>query len=230
VEFVEALTIVLAVGATRGWRSAITGAVLGSTLLTVLVLALGPQLQVIPIRRLQLAVGILLLLFGISWLRKAILRAAGVLQLHDETRIFARQTEALQLPGISQNRAIDRVGFMASFQAVLIEGVEVVFIVIAVGATGNTLLPAGLGALAAGVLVVLLGLVLHRPLSRVPENGLKLSVGVLLSSFGVLWIGEGLRFSWIAHDWIIIGLVISLFIAALGAVRVVKSHARVQQG
>jgi uncharacterized membrane protein len=164
-----------------------------------------------------------------SWLRKAILRAAGVLSLHDQATIFAHQAAALRLSQTVRNKAVDTAGLITSLKAVLIEGLEVVFIVITVGATGHMLLPASLGALAAGLLVVLLGLVLHRPLTRVPENGLKLSVGILLSSFGVFWIGEGLRLSWIAHDWIIIGLVISFFIAALGAVRVVKSQARVQR-
>lgn len=229
VEFVEALTIVLAVGVTRGWRSAIAGALLGATLLSSLVLAFGPKLQVIPIRRLQLVVGFLLLLFGIRWLRKAILRAAGVLEPHDETKIFARQAEALRLPGLSQNRAIDGVGIITSFQAVLIEGVEVVFIVIAVGATANMLLPAGLGALAAGLLVVLLGLVLHKPLARVPENTLKFSVGVLLSSFGVFWIGEGLTFQWMGHDWAILGLIAGFLIASLCAVRIVRSTVTVRE-
>lgn len=229
VEFVEALTIVLAVGVTRGWRSAITGALLGATLLTILVLAFGPKLQVIPIRSLQLFVGVLLLLFGISWLRKAILRAAGVLRLHDETKIFARQTEALQRSVISKNRPFDGVGFMTSLQAVLIEGVEVVFIVIAVGATGNMLLPASLGALAAGLMVVLLGLILHEPLARVPENALKFAVGVLLSAFGVFWIGEGLHFRWIGNDWAIFGLIIGFLTASLAAVHIVKSRVTVQQ-
>ena len=142
VEFVEALTIVLAVGVTRGWRSAVTGALLATTLLIVLVLAFGPSLQIIPIRSLQLLVGILLLLFGISWLRKAILRAAGVLSPHDEAKIFAHQTATLQSSHTFQDKIIDRAGLVTSFNAVLIEGLEVVFIVIAVGATGNMLLPA----------------------------------------------------------------------------------------
>jgi uncharacterized membrane protein len=230
VEFVEAFTVVFAVGVTRGWRSAITGAFSGAALLTVLVLAFGPMLQVIPIRALQLPVGILLLLFGINWLKKAILRAAGVVRLHDETKIFAHQTEALRQPKISRNSAIDGVGFMASFQAVLIEGAEVVLIVITVGATENMLQLAGLGALAASLLVVLLGLVLHQPLARVPENTLKLVVGVFLSSFGVFWIGEGMRFPWMSHEWALIALIVAFLAAALCAVRVVKSQVRVQQG
>jgi uncharacterized membrane protein len=229
VEFVEALTIVLAVGVTRGWRSAITGALLGVALLTVLVAVFGTRLQAIPIRTLQLLVGTLLLIFGMRWLRKAILRASGVLSLHDESNIFAHQTEALRLSGESPKRAIDREGFITSFQAVVIEGAEVVFIVISVGAAGNVLLPASFGALAAGFLVVLLGLVLHKPLARVPENALKFSVGVLLSAFGVFWIGEGLHVPWFGQDWVLVGLILGVGSTALAVVHVIKKRAGVQQ-
>jgi uncharacterized membrane protein len=230
VEFVEALTIVLAVGVTRGWRSAITGALLGVALLTVLVAVFGTSLQVIPLRKLQLFVGLLLLVFGMRWLSKAILRASGVMSLRDETKVFARQTEALRLPGELRNIAIDGVGFITSFKAVVIEGTEVVFIVIAVGATGHMLLPASLGALAAGLLVILLGLVLHKPLARVPENALKFSVGVLLSAFGVFWIGEGLHLPWFGQDWVVVGLIICFGSTALGVVRIIKHRAAVQRG
>lgn len=218
VEFVEALTIVLAVGVTRGWRSAIAGTIAGTALLTALVIAFGPSLQYVRIRTLQLLVGILLLLFGMRWLRKAILRAAGVLSLHDETKIFARQTQALSTNGY-QKSEFDGIGFVTSFKAVLIEGLEVVFIVIAVGATGNMLLPASLGALAAGLLVVSLGFALNRPLSRVPENTLKFSVGVLLSAFGIFWIGEGMGFAWPGEDWAIVGLIIGFLLVSLASVR-----------
>jgi uncharacterized membrane protein len=172
---------------------------------------------------LQLFVGLLLLVFGMRWLWKAILRASGVLGLHDESEIFARQTEALRLPGEFQHIAIDGVGLITSFKAVVIEGTEVVFIVIAVGVTGHMLLPASLGALAAGLLVVLLGLVLHNPLTRVPENSLKFSVGVLLSAFGVFWIGEGLHLPWFGRDWAIVALIIGFCTAALVAVRVIEA-------
>ncbi len=230
VEFVEALTIVLAVGVTRGWRSAIAGALLGAALLTVLVAIFGTSLQLVPIRELQFFVGLLLLVFGMRWLSKAILRASGVLGLHDETKIFARQTEALRLSGEFRNIAIDGVGFITSFKAVVIEGTEVVFIVIAVGATGHMLLPASLGALAAGLLVVLLGLVLHKPLARIPENTLKFSVGVLLSAFGVFWIGEGLHLPRFGEDWVVVGLIICFGSTALGAVRIIKHRAAFQRG
>lgn len=179
-------------------------------------MAFGPSLRAVPIRTLQLLVGLLLLLFGMRWLRKAILRAAGILSLHDESKIFARQTQALA--------ATDAVGFITSFKAVLIEGLEVVFIVIAVGATGNMLIAASIGALAAGLLVVSLGLILHKPLSQVPENTLKFAVGVLLSSFGIFWIGEGMGFAWPGEDWAIAGLVIGFLLVAVLSVRVIPAR------
>lgn len=228
VEFVEALTIVLAVGITRGWRSAIAGAVLAVFVLAALVAALGPGLERIPIRVLQLTIGFLLLLFGMRWLRNAILRAGGILSLHDETGIFARQRQTLQ-SGTPSARTLDALGFITSAKAVLLEGLEVVFIVIAVGAAGNMLLAASLGAAAAGVLVLLLGLFLHKPLSQVPENTLKFSVGVLLSAFGVFWIGEGMRFAWPGDDWAILGLVVAFLGVSLFAVHLAKNRRVVLQ-
>ena len=194
VEFVEALTIVLAVGSVRGWRPALGGAALGVAALALLVAILGPALSLIPLRTLQLGIGVLLLLFGARWLRKAILRAAGRLPLHDETAAFAKETAALQ-------GAADLAAFMTAFKAVLLEGLEVVFIVIAVGATGDLLLPATLGAAAAFLVVLALGLVLHRPLARVPENTLKFAVGAMILSFGLFWTGEGLGLVWPGEDW-----------------------------
>jgi uncharacterized membrane protein len=199
VEFVEALTIVLAVGTVRGWRPAMMGTVGGVGFLTVLVLAFGPALQRIPITTLQLVVGVLLLLFGMRWLRKAVLRQAGIIGLHDEDAIYARETK--DLSGQKQDRAkLDWVALATTFKAVVLEGLEVVFIVIATGAVGNQLIPACIGAAAAGLLVIAMGFALHKPLARVPENTLKYAVGVLLSSFGVFWVGEGLKFSWPGED------------------------------
>ncbi len=209
VEFVEALTIVLAVGTTRGWRPALIGAALGALFLAVLTLAFGPALQRIPLASLQLVVGVLLLLFGMRWLRKAILRAAGVIGFHDEAAIYARERAALAgvgTAGGSVRPRLDRVALVTSFKAVTLEGLEVIFIVIATGA-GGQLVSATLGALAAGVIVILAGIALHRPLTRVPENTLKFAVGVLLSAFGVFWIGEGLRFPWPGEDVALLGLV-----------------------
>ena len=215
VEFVEALTIVLAVGVTRNWRSSLTGAACGAIVLAALVAILGPNLTAIPVRILQTAIGILLLVFGTRWLRKAILRAAGVINLHDEDAIFARQTQRLA--------GGDALGFVTSFKAVFIEGLEVVFIVIAVGAAGQLLLPAAMGALAAGLVVVCVGLIVHKPLSRVPENLLKLVVGILLTAFGIFWIGEGLGFRWFGGDWAILALIAAVTAAALLSVHLIAA-------
>jgi uncharacterized membrane protein len=214
VEFVEALTVVLAVGITRGWRSAIIGSIAAIALLGLLVLLFGPALGRFPIAWLQIAVGWLLILFGMRWLRKAILRAAGAISMHDEMSAFEQQMKQLQDASSSSGRGLDVVGFLASFKAVTLEGLEVVFIVIAVGATANALIPASVGAAAAGVLVVAAGIALQRPLSHVPENSLKLVVGVMLSAFGTFWIGEGLGMKWIGEDLAILALIVGyLFIS-----------------
>jgi len=187
VEFVEALTIVLAVGVVRGWRSALLGTAAALAVLVALVALLGPSLTRIPLPTVQLAVGTLLLLFGLRWLRKAILRAAGVLALHDEARAFEDETALLRGKAAAVRQAIDTLAFATSFKIVMLEGIEVVFIVIAIGASGQMMLPASLGALLALVVVVILGLWLHRPLARVPENALKFGVGVMLpASLGAL--------------------------------------------
>ena len=226
VEFVEALTIVLAVGTTRGWRPALLGTAAGTALLVLLVLILGPALEVIPIAVLQLVVGTLLLLFGMRWLRKAILRAGGVIALHDEAQIFDDETRALDAAHHGRVAGVDVIGFITTFKAVLLEGLEVVFIVIAIGAAGGMLLPAGLGAGAALVIVLALGLVLHRPLARLPENALKFAVGVLIATFGVYWIGEGLGLAWPGGGWALPGLLaVMLAISAL-AVQLVRRPAR----
>lgn len=224
VEFVEALTIVLAVGTVRGWRPAIIGTLAGAGFLTLLVLIFGPSLQRVPITTLQLVVGVLLLLFGMRWLRKAILRSAGVIGLHDEEAIYAKQTNALQADGAS-GAGLDKVAVATTFKAVVLEGLEVVFIVIATGAVGHMLIPAALGAAAAGVLVILVGLVVHQPLSRVPENTLKFAVGILLSAFGVFWVGEGLRFRWPGQDLSLFGLALSFLAASALAVSMARRSA-----
>lgn len=213
VEFVEALTIVLAVGVTRGWRAALLGVVAGAALLFVMVAIFGPALALVPIATLQLVIGVLLILFGLRWLRKAILRAAGAIALHDEERIFERERASLAAAGAPA--PFDVTGFLVSFKAVVLEGLEVVFIVIAVGATAGALLPASLGAALAGVLVIGLGFGASAPLSRVPENALKFFVGVMLSSFGTFWTGEAIGVSWPGADWSILGLVATYLAIAL---------------
>ena len=200
VEVVEAFTIVLAVGTLRGWRPAALGTAAGLGLLAGGVFLLRPLLDRIPIDLLQLGIGILLLLFGMTWLRKASLRAAGVIPLHDENAIFATEVAQLEATVRWRRTGLDWIAGMMACKAVVLEGLEVVFIVIAVGAGRGLLVPASLGALAACALVLLVGAIVHRPLSRVPENTLKFGVGVMLSAFGVFWTGEGLGIAWPGHD------------------------------
>ncbi|MGC1548862.1 MAG: hypothetical protein WA777_10045 [Rhodanobacter sp.] len=214
VECVEALTVVLAVGAVRGWRSALAGSGVALLTLLLIIALLGPALTRIPLKEVQWVVGALLLLFGMRWLRKAILRAAGILALHDEAATYASQTKALQGLG-SMVRGWDKLAFAAAFKITMLEGIEVVFIVIAIGAGGvGLLVPASVGAFAALLVVVALGIAVHRPLARVPENTLKFLVGVLLSAFGTFWVGEGLDFAWPGGDWSILGLIAGFFTVA----------------
>jgi Ca2+/H+ antiporter, TMEM165/GDT1 family len=214
VEFVEALTIVLAVGTVRGWRSALLGAAAGAAILAALIAAFGPALQHVPLFALQLAVGLLLLLFGLRWLRKAVLRAAGIIALHDEEAAFASETAALRA-GMAGWRGWDWLAIATACKAVVIEGLEVVFAVVAIGALGNMLMPASIGAAVALAVVVLLGLALHRPLALVPENALKLAVGVMLSAFGVFWLGEGMGLVWPQQDLSVLGLIVAFLAAAM---------------
>jgi uncharacterized membrane protein len=227
VEFVEALTIVLAVGVVRGWRSALLGSVAGVALLVVLVLALGPSLSAVPLPILQLVVGILLMMFGLRWLQKAVLRAAGVVSLHDEAAIYAKQTELLRHDGGVAHPRLDTIAFLASFKAVVLEGTEVVFIVIALGARKGLLLPASLGAGLALLVVVALGLCLHRPLARVPENTLKFGVGVMLAAFGTFWVGEGIGLKWPGAEAAILVLMVVILLVALAMVEVSRRTNRV---
>jgi Ca2+/H+ antiporter, TMEM165/GDT1 family len=223
VECVEALTIVLAVGTTRGWRSSLLGAGASTIFLALLVVIFGPALGRIPITTLQLVVGILLLLFGIRWLRKAILRAAGVISIHDEAKIYEKETELMRNAG-QPARTFDAVAFIACFKAVSLEGLEVSFTVLAIGA-GGSLLVASIGALLAALVVILLGLALHRPLARVPENTLKFIVGIMLTGFGIFWIGEGLRYPWPGEDLALIGMIGLLLIFSALAVRLARARA-----
>jgi len=218
VEAVEALTIVLAVGTVRGWRPAGLGALAGLALLSLIVVLLDPLLYRVPLHLLQLAIGVLLLLFGMRWLRKAILRAAGVIPLHDEAKVFATETAELRDQQRHYEAQLDWFAALASFKAVVIEGLEVVFIVIAVGAGRGLIVPASIGAIAACVLVAGAGLAIHQPLARVPENVLKFAVGTMLSAFGVFWIGEGLGVPWPGEDIAIIAFAALFFLVALVAV------------
>ncbi len=225
VEVVEAFTIVLAVATVRGWRPASLGAAAGLALLAVIVIACGPLLALVPLRLLQFAVGTLLLLFGMRWLRKAILRGAGVIALHDEALAFAAETAELRQQAERRAIRLDWLAGLASFKAVVLEGLEVVFIVIAVGAGRGLVVPASLGALAACGLVLAVGLMVHRPLARVPENMLKFAVGVMLSAFGVFWVGEGLGVPWPGEDLAIPATALLFLLSALAAVAMTRRPA-----
>jgi uncharacterized membrane protein len=221
VEAVEALTIVLAVGATRSWSSALAGVAAATVVLAALVGALGPTLTALPIGVLRLVVGALLLVFGLQWLRKAILRAAGLKELHDEQREYSEQSRAAERAahGVS---AIDGYSFAISFKGVLLEGLEVAFIVLSFGANQHRV---GLAAFAAGLavaVVVLAGILVRAPLRRVPENAMKLAVGVMLSSFGMFWGAEGAGASWPGSDLallVVIPAMLALSIALIAWLR-----------
>jgi len=227
VEAVEALTIVLAVATVRGWRPAGLGAFAGLVVLALIVVALGPLLNRVPLHLLQLVIGILLLLFGMRWLRKAILRSAGIIPLHDEATAFAAGTAELRDQARRHEARLDWLASLASFKAVLLEGLEVVFIVIALSAGRGMLLPASAGAIAACLLVACVGLIVHRPLARVPENMLKFAVGVMLSAFGVFWTGEGLGVDWPGADLAIVAFV-ALFLAVSAAAVVMARRPRTE--
>lgn len=222
VEAVEALTIVLAVGTVRGWRPAGMGVLAGIGVLALIVVTLGPLLDRVPLHLIQLAIGILLLLFGMRWLRKAILRAGGIIPLHDEAAAYTRETAELRGREDTRGKTLDWFAALASFKAVFLEGLEVVFIVLAVGAGRGLIVPASIGALAACLLVAGAGFAIHKPLARIPENTLKFAVGVMLSAFGVFWVGEGLHVPWPGEDLSVIGfaaLFLFVALAAVGAIR-----------
>jgi uncharacterized membrane protein len=221
VEAVEALTIVLAVGVTRSWPSALGGAAAATLLLAALIAALGPTLTALPISLLRVLVGGLLLNFGMQWLRKAILRAGGAKSKHDELAIYER--EAGLASGLAPARGgFDGLAFLVAFKGVLLEGLEVAFIVLTFGANQGRV---GLAAIAAGVAilgVLAVGLVLREPLARVPENAMKFAVGVMLCSFGMFWGGEGAGARWPGGDLALLVIVPAVLCTALALVTVVR--------
>jgi uncharacterized membrane protein len=230
VECVEALTVVLAVGSSQGWRSALSGAASAIALLSMIVLLGGRALIRVPLQIIQLTVGLLLVLFGLRWLRKAILRSAHLLPFHDEAAVFTKSVSAYGFVS-SRSGAWNSVAFATSFNITMLEGAEVVFIVVAIGAGGtNTLLAAGLGAMTALLVVTALGLVLHRPLTRIPENTLKFIVGVLLSAFGTFWLGEGMNLEWPGMDRFIPGLIAGYLAAALVLVLICRRLSLMERG
>jgi uncharacterized membrane protein len=225
VEMVEALTIVLAVGVTRGWRSTLLGVAAALIALAALVGALGPSIESIPINDLRLVVGGLLLVFGLGWLRKAILRSSGYKDLHDEDAIYEREREEAQRAGRDERGGVDWYSFTLSFKGVFLEGLEVAFIVITFGASrsGGVGLAAAAAA-AALVVVVIAGVVVHAPLSRVPENTLKFGVGLLLTTFGTFWAAEGAGASWPGDDAALPAVLAFYSLVSVGAVRVLRDQ------
>jgi uncharacterized membrane protein len=202
---VEALTIVLAVGVTRGWRSAILGTATALGALTVVVAALGPALAVLPIDSLRLVVGGLLLVFGLQWLRKAILRSSGFKALRDENAMFAEEQRAARATAVDGS-GVDWYTFTVSFKGVFLEGLEVAFIVVTFGGAQHNIALAAVGAAAAAAVVLVVGVAIHRPLSQVPENAMKYAVGVMLTTFGMFWAGEGAGINWPGTDAALLAL------------------------
>jgi uncharacterized membrane protein len=222
VEMVEALTIVLAVGMTRGWRSAGWGVAAALGALAVIVVVLGPALAQIPIDALRLVVGTLLLIFGLQWLRKAVLRATGLKAKHDEDAIYAEEVALLRADG--SRPAHDWYAFTVAFKGVFLEGLEVAFIVVTIGGAQHSIGLAALGALVALVVVLMAGIKVHAPLSRVPENTLKFAVGVMLTSFGIFWGSEGAGVSWPGAEaslLIVIAFVVALSLGLVALLRTV---------
>jgi uncharacterized membrane protein len=220
VEFVEALTIVLAAGVTRGWRSALTGLAAATVALAAIVAALGPALKLVPIDVLRLVVGALLLAFGLQWLRKAILRASGYKALHDEDAIFAEEVAR------ARSQAHDWYGFTLAFKGVLLEGLEVAFIVITFGSTQGSVGLAALGAGIALVLVAGVGIAVRAPLARVPENTMKFAVGVMLTTFGIFWSTEGVGAHWPGDDASLPVVLAFVLLLSFGAVTLLRRQRR----
>jgi uncharacterized membrane protein len=220
VEMVEALTIVLAVGVTRGWRSAGWGVAAAFGGLTVIVAGLGPALANLPIDSMRLVVGAVLLVFGLQWLRKAILRASGLKAMHDEEAIYEAELALLRAGG--ERPRHDWYAFTVAFKGVFLEGLEVAFIVVTFGGTQRNVGLAAIGAGAALVVVLIAGMIVHAPLTRVPENTLKFGVGVMLTAFGIFWSAEGAGITWPGGDVAILGLIAFALAVSFGLVAIAR--------
>jgi uncharacterized membrane protein len=224
VEFVEALTIVLALGTARGWRSPLVGAGAAALALGVLVAALGPALVLLPINALRLVVGAVLLPFGLQWLRKAILRASGYVALHDEEEAFRRESEEARHADARRQAGLDWYAFTLSFKSVLLEGLEAAFIVITFGTSEQDIPLAALAGAAALVLVVAAGAALRAPLTRVPENTIKFTVGILLTTFGIFWGAEGTGVSWPGDEFALLGVLAFVSLSAFLLTRLLRAR------
>jgi uncharacterized membrane protein len=219
---VEALTIVLAMGVTRGWKATLVGTGVALVALAAIVAVLGPALTVIPIETLRLVVGALLLVFGLQWLRKAILRASGWRAIRDEDAIFARETDAARGASHEERAGLDWYAFTISFKGVLLEGLEVAFIVLTFGSAQGSIPLAVVGAAAAAILVIVAGVVVRGPLSRVPENTLAFAVGVMLTTFGIFWGAEGVGVSWPGDDASLPGVLVFVAVFSFGFVAALR--------
>jgi len=228
VEFVEALTIVLAAGVARGWRSSLAGLGAATLVLAIITAALGPALTKIPIDALRLVVGGLLLVFGLQWLRKAILRASGYKALHDEDAIFAQEMAEARGAEHIERAGVDWYGFTLAFKGVLLEGLEVVFIVLTFGSAQGSIPLAAAGAAAALILVAGVGIAVRAPLARVPENAMKFAVGLMLTTFGVFWSVEGAGASWPGSDAAILGVLAFVGLSSFVLVRLLRRERRTQ--
>lgn len=232
VEFVEAFTIVLVVGVTMNWRSSLLGALLAAATLAAIIATFGVAIvQLVPLDVLRLIVGIILVLFGLKWLKKAILRYGGIKALHDEEAIFEEHMAEIRARGETPQARFMPFGVALSYKAVLLEGLEVAFIVITFGSSlaqrSSGIASAAIGAAVAGVLVILLGAVVRAPLTKVPENTLKFIVGIMLTSFGTFWAGEGFGLAWLFSDAFILILVAIYLLASFALVlwlKQVKTH------
>jgi uncharacterized membrane protein len=226
VEMVEAMTIILAVGVTRGWKAAFAGIVAASLALAVIVGVLGASLiDLVPLDVLQVMVGILLLVFGMQWMRKAIQRAAGLRAKHNEDAIFAEEVSELRGEPPEEILGFDWKGFVVSFKGVFLEGLEVAFIVVSFGANSGRVDLAAAGAVAAFLAISGVGLVVHRPLTRVPENAIKYVVAIMLMSFGTFWGGEGVGIEWTLKEPTILIIAAAYWASATLAVGLLKQRA-----
>ena len=228
VEFVEALTIVLAAGLARGWRSSLAGLGAATLVLAVVAAVLGPALTKIPLNGLRLVVGAILLIFGLQWLRKAILRASGYKALHDEDAIFAQELAEARGAEHVERAGVDWYGFTLAFKGVLLEGLEVAFIVVTFGSAQGNIPVAAAGAAAAFVIVAGVGAAVHAPLARVPENTLKFAVGLMLTTFGVFWSVEGAGADWPGSDAAILGVLGFVGLSSFVLVRLLRRERRTQ--
>jgi uncharacterized membrane protein len=225
VEAVEAATIVLAAGTSRDWRSTVKGVLAALLVLAVTIAVLGPAITLIPIEILRIIVGGLLLLFGLQWIRKAVLRASGRKALHDESAIFAREVGRSKAIASTQTRLLgDPYAFTLAFKGVLLEGLEVVFIVLTFGTNAHAVGLASIAAGAAALVVVIVAVIVRGPLSRIPENTLKFVVGIMLTSFGLFWAAEGARAEWPGADIALLVIAPAVAVAALLTVAVLRSR------